>query len=60
MGDFKTNNLPKLEWKLRNELDVILQLEELLWFQHSHEDYIVLGDRNTNFYHASTIMSDRV
>ncbi|XP_038688673.1 uncharacterized protein LOC119987842 [Tripterygium wilfordii] len=48
--------LQKLESKLRKELDVVLFQEELLWYQQSRENWIRSGDRNTKFYHASTMV----
>ncbi|XP_021598828.1 uncharacterized protein LOC110604828 [Manihot esculenta] len=30
--------------------------EELYWFQQSSEDWIVFGERNTRFYHLSTVI----
>ncbi|XP_019184862.1 PREDICTED: uncharacterized protein LOC109179839 [Ipomoea nil] len=46
--------LVKLDLKLREELEVTLQQEELIWFQKSREEWICLGDRNTAYYHAAT------
>ncbi|WZZ66780.1 hypothetical protein YC2023_078150 [Brassica napus] len=44
------------EATLQKEFDVVLEQEEVLWYQKSREKWIVLGDRNTNYYHTSTIV----
>lgn len=41
---------------LRSELDKILAREEVYWRQKSRELWLVDGDRNINFFHASTKM----
>lgn len=51
-----TKQFLKLEAKLKKELDLVLFQEELLWFQKSREDWIHFGDRNTRFFHTSTIV----
>ena len=51
-----STRLMKLERKIQQELDMILNQEELLCFQRSQEDWIKSGDKNTKFYHASTLV----
>ncbi|XP_061368621.1 uncharacterized protein LOC133311578 [Gastrolobium bilobum] len=47
--------LEDLESVLRKELEEILSLEELLWFQKARTDWIKGGDRNTKYYHTLAI-----
>lgn len=44
---------------LIKELETILQQEEVLWFQKSREKWIELGDRNTKYFHTSTVIRRR-
>lgn len=48
--------LLKLEKKLRNDLDKVMHQEELLWFQNSRENWVIYGDRNTKFFHTTTLV----
>lgn len=38
---------------------MVLEQEEVLWFQKSREKWIALGDRNTTYFHTSTIIRRR-
>ena len=49
-------SLLKLETKLHKELDDVLLQEEILWFQKSREKWIKDGERNTCFFHTSTLV----
>nr|GMD01122.1 LINE-type retrotransposon LIb DNA [Ipomoea batatas] len=51
-----SNGLQVLENKLIAELDQVLVEEELLWFQKSRRQWVQDGDRNTAFYHKSTLI----
>ncbi|XP_021757503.1 uncharacterized protein LOC110722546 [Chenopodium quinoa] len=48
--------LIKLELKLRRDLDEILEREEMIWYQKSRIAWLKDGDRNTTFFHLSTIV----
>ncbi|GKV16725.1 hypothetical protein SLEP1_g27324 [Rubroshorea leprosula] len=48
-------NLQTLEKKLLSDYQQVLFEEEVLWFQKSRVEWIASGDRNTTFYHLSTI-----
>ncbi|KAH1031752.1 hypothetical protein J1N35_043926 [Gossypium stocksii] len=50
-----SNRLAKVELKIRQELENILRHEELLWKQKAYCDWLILGDRNTKFFHARTL-----
>ncbi|XP_074265314.1 uncharacterized protein LOC141587744 [Silene latifolia] len=52
----RATNLIKLEVKLRRELDEVLEREKLLWYQKSRVDFIHDGDRNTSYFHVSTLV----
>lgn len=45
-----------LEHKLLTEYEDLLDQEELVWFQKSREQWIIEGDHNTVYYHASAVL----
>ena len=51
--------LLKSENQLRNERNMILDQIDVFWFQKSRVDWIRDSDRNTHFYHLSTIIRRR-
>lgn len=48
-------NLINLEKQLHQELDLILDRECDLWTLKSKISWMIQGDRNTSFYHVSTL-----
>ncbi|KAL8161277.1 hypothetical protein V2J09_012766 [Rumex salicifolius] len=48
-----------LNRKIQEELDLTLEQEEMVWFQKSRQQWISCGDRNTKFFHMSTVMRRR-
>ena len=55
----QTNDLLGKEEALVKEFEVVLEQEEMIWFQKSREKWIELGDRNTKYFHTSTIIRRR-
>ncbi|XP_061351224.1 uncharacterized protein LOC133296287 [Gastrolobium bilobum] len=51
-----TSFLKNLEEKCQSLLLEVLHEEELFWFQKSRQKWIMDGDRNTIFYHLSTVV----
>lgn len=49
-----SNFLVNLEKRLQKELDVLLNLEEMKWFQKAKTEWIKSGDRNTRYYHLKS------
>ena len=47
--------LVQLENDLLRKLDIVLNQEEELWALKSRVNWMIQGDRNTNFYHVSTL-----
>ena len=51
-----SNFLINLENELLKELEVVHSQEEDIWALKSRVNWLVQGDRNTNFYHVSTLV----
>lgn len=54
-----SDELLQKESSLMNEFDVALEQEEIIWYQKSREKLLTHGDRNTKFFHTSTIIRRR-
>lgn len=52
----QTDGLLKREDELLKEFEEVLEQEEVIWFQKSREKWIALGERNTKYFHTSTII----
>ncbi|KAL8162108.1 hypothetical protein V2J09_013597 [Rumex salicifolius] len=48
-----------LNRKIQEELDLTLEQEEIVSFHKSRQQWISCGDRNTKFFHMSTVMRRR-
>ncbi|CAL1400518.1 unnamed protein product [Linum trigynum] len=44
-------SLIKLQAKLERELDILLEQEEVIWFQRAKEKWVKLGEQNTSYFH---------
>lgn len=55
----QTDDLLKQEAELIKELDMVLEQEEMLWYQKSREKWVVHGDKNTSFFHTFAIIQRR-
>lgn len=49
----------KLESRLKKKWEEVLTQEELVWFQKYRTDWLQVGDRNTRFFHLSTLIRRR-
>lgn len=54
-----SHNMQILEKDLILEYNNILQQEEIHWFQKSRAKWITLGERNTRYFHLTTIIRRR-
>lgn len=59
LESYSSRGLVLLEARLRNELEMVMGQEEILWWQKSRKDELLHGDRNTNFFHQKTIARRR-
>ena len=55
----QSDDLLRKEDESLKAFDVVLEQEELVWFQKSREKWINDGDRNTSFFHTSMIIRRR-
>lgn len=60
LDQHQTDVLLRKEGELVGELDVVLEQEELIWFQKSREKWVVHGYRNTKFFHTSTMIRRKI
>ncbi|OMO59932.1 reverse transcriptase [Corchorus capsularis] len=55
LAEHRSHQLEKLEFELVCEYNKILEQEESLWAQKSRVQWMQQGERNTRFFHLSTI-----
>ena len=51
-----STHLMMTEASLQKEYNDVLKQEEILWYQKLRENWLKLGDRNTNFFHTQTLV----
>jgi hypothetical protein len=51
-----SQSLILLQDQLSKELNQILNLEEDLWAMKSRTNWLVMGERNTSYFHLSTLL----
>ena len=59
LENYNSRSLMRLEAHLRNELEMVMDQEEILWLQKSRKYWLLHRDRNTNFFHKKTIARRR-
>lgn len=59
MANRCSNFLIALERELKMERNLILQQEEMLWLQKSRIEWLKSSDKNTRFFHTSTVVRRR-
>jgi len=55
----QSDDMLRKEEDLIKAFDVVLEQKEIIWFHKSREKWVALGDRNTNYFHTSTIIRRR-
>ncbi|KAK8701712.1 hypothetical protein V6N13_020091 [Hibiscus sabdariffa] len=55
----RTQSMLKLELKLLEELEQLLDQEEMLWKHKSRIDWVKFGDRNTRYFHSKAVLRRR-
>ncbi|CAN1154330.1 hypothetical protein LINPERHAP2_LOCUS19950 [Linum perenne] len=57
VADYRSDNIiTGQELDLRRKLEEVLWQEELLWIQKLRANWIINGDRNTRYFHVTTMM----